>query len=233
MVAVVGEVGVGKSRLAASAAATSARRSRRSSCWATVLALLAVVGEAHGAFMVLEDLHWADPGTLELLDYGVDKLDGFGAVVVATVRTGEGSAAKKQVRQFRARRQAEVIELHTRGLYDPKSGVYWAVDAFACLLAGHVTDTPTSRRSCGGSRSGGALAHPPRRQQVRPARGQGGLARHEHGGVGACHHPRGEHLDEAFRIIHQVARMDVARARPTWTPAGRRPATGGLKRRSS
>ncbi len=28
----------------------------------------------------------------------------------------------------------------TRGLFDPVSGVYWAVDAFACLLPGHLTD---------------------------------------------------------------------------------------------
>jgi hypothetical protein len=29
----------------------------------------------------------------------------------------------------------------TRGLYDSRTGVYWAVDAFACLLPGHLTDT--------------------------------------------------------------------------------------------
>jgi len=29
----------------------------------------------------------------------------------------------------------------TRGLYDSKTGVYWAVDSFASLLPGHVTET--------------------------------------------------------------------------------------------
>jgi flavorubredoxin len=29
----------------------------------------------------------------------------------------------------------------TRGLYDSKTGVYWAVDSFASLLPGHVTDS--------------------------------------------------------------------------------------------
>jgi flavorubredoxin len=29
----------------------------------------------------------------------------------------------------------------TRGLYDAKTGVYWAVDSFASLLPGHVTDS--------------------------------------------------------------------------------------------
>ena len=28
----------------------------------------------------------------------------------------------------------------TRGLFDAKTGVYWAVDTFACLLPGHLTD---------------------------------------------------------------------------------------------
>lgn len=28
----------------------------------------------------------------------------------------------------------------TRGLFDPTTGVYWAVDTFACLLPGHLTD---------------------------------------------------------------------------------------------
>ena len=51
-----------------------------------VLALLRVVAGTSGVFMLLEDLHWADPGTLELLDYVVDKLDGSGVTVVATAR---------------------------------------------------------------------------------------------------------------------------------------------------
>ena len=76
-----------------------------------VLALLRVIAGTSGVFVLLEDLHWADPGTLELLDYVVDKLDGSGATVVTTVRAGEGSPAEKQARQFGARRQAEVIEL--------------------------------------------------------------------------------------------------------------------------
>lgn len=29
----------------------------------------------------------------------------------------------------------------TRGLFDPSTGVYWAVDSFACLLPGHLTET--------------------------------------------------------------------------------------------
>ncbi|HEX2193336.1 MAG TPA: AAA family ATPase [Acidimicrobiales bacterium] len=76
-----------------------------------VLALLRVLAGERGVFVVLEDLHWADPGTLELLDYLVDKLEDIGAVVVATIRAGEGSAAERQTRQFGARRQADILDL--------------------------------------------------------------------------------------------------------------------------
>ncbi len=76
-----------------------------------VLALLRAVAGTGGVFMLLEDLHWADHGTLELLDYLVDKLEGSDGVVVATVRTGESSPAEKQARQFGARRQAETVDL--------------------------------------------------------------------------------------------------------------------------
>lgn len=44
----------------------------------------------------------------------------------------------------------------TRGLYDSKTGVYWAVDAFACLLPGHVTDTRDIPPTSGVSRSSSA-----------------------------------------------------------------------------
>ena len=76
-----------------------------------VLALLRVIAGAAGAAVVLEDLHWADLGTLEVLDYLVDKLDGTSLTVVATVRAGESSAAERQVGRLRARRQAVVVEL--------------------------------------------------------------------------------------------------------------------------
>lgn len=76
-----------------------------------VLSLLGGIAGAAGAAVLLEDLHWADAGTLELLDYLADKLDGSGVAVVATVRAGEGSAAERQAVRLRARRQATVIDL--------------------------------------------------------------------------------------------------------------------------
>ncbi len=76
------------------------------------LTLLDVVAQPAGAFVLLEDLHWADPGTLELLDYLLDKLDGTRSVVVGTIRTGEGSAAELQARSLQARRQVPALELN-------------------------------------------------------------------------------------------------------------------------
>lgn len=76
-----------------------------------VLDLLRVVAGPKGATVVLEDLHWADMGTLELLDYVADKLEGSAVVVVVTVRTGEGSEAERQAARLRSRRQASVIDL--------------------------------------------------------------------------------------------------------------------------
>ena len=61
---------------------------------------------------MLEDLHWADPGTLELLEYLVDKLDACSVAVVSTIRSGEASPAEQLARSLQARRQATVVELN-------------------------------------------------------------------------------------------------------------------------
>lgn len=75
------------------------------------LALLRSVSDRAGTFLLLEDLHFADPGTLELFDYVVDKLSGTRTAIVVTVRSGEGSAAEEQARSLEARRQVDVMEL--------------------------------------------------------------------------------------------------------------------------
>ncbi|HEX2273560.1 MAG TPA: AAA family ATPase [Acidimicrobiales bacterium] len=76
-----------------------------------MLALLRSVAGTSGALVLLEDLHWADAGTLELLDYLADKLDGTAVVVVVTSRAGEGAAAERLARQLRGRGDGEVVEL--------------------------------------------------------------------------------------------------------------------------
>jgi DNA-binding CsgD family transcriptional regulator/tetratricopeptide (TPR) repeat protein len=76
-----------------------------------LLALLRSVAGDSGAFVLLEDLHWADAGTLELLDYVADKLEGSRVVVVATSRAGEGAPTERLARQLRGRGDAQVVDL--------------------------------------------------------------------------------------------------------------------------
>jgi flavorubredoxin len=104
----------------------------------------------------------------------------------------------------------------TRGLYDPKSGVYWAVDSFACLLPGHLTDTADAppdlwRESFMFSNSVGAPWH----TLVDPDKFDRHVDRVASLGmttVASAHATtlRGAQLDEAFRLIREVARMDPA-----------------------
>jgi DNA-binding CsgD family transcriptional regulator len=77
--------------------------------------------------LVLEDLHWADPETLAILEYLTDNLPGTRVLCVATVRDSEPSAGLDCARALHARRAAAVVEV--RRLPD------WAVRemAAACL----------------------------------------------------------------------------------------------------
>jgi predicted ATPase len=59
------------------------------------IALLERCAEGRGALLLLEDLQWAGEETCELIDYLSDKLDDLGIAMVASVRTGEGSAAER------------------------------------------------------------------------------------------------------------------------------------------
>lgn len=64
-----------------------------------------------GALLVLDDLHWADAGTLELVDYLADKLAGTGVVAVATCRTGERTDAERLLRALGAGGLASVAQI--------------------------------------------------------------------------------------------------------------------------
>jgi DNA-binding CsgD family transcriptional regulator len=77
--------------------------------------------------LVLEDLHWADPETLAILEYLADNLAGTRVLCVATLRDREPSAGLDCARSLHARRAAAVVEV--RRLTD------WAVMqmAAACL----------------------------------------------------------------------------------------------------
>ncbi len=104
----------------------------------------------------------------------------------------------------------------TRGLFDTSTGVFWAVDAFACLLPTHLTDTADipadlwresflfSNRVAAPWHTMLDLAKFDRHVDSVAALGMTALA--------SAHAVtlQGAHLEEAFRLIRQVARMDAA-----------------------
>ncbi|MDP8992823.1 MAG: MBL fold metallo-hydrolase [Actinomycetota bacterium] len=101
----------------------------------------------------------------------------------------------------------------TRGLFDPTTGVFWAVDSFACLLPGHLTETDDAPEDLWRESLlfvAGALA--PWHTLLDRAK----FDRHVDavvalgiGTVASAHAAtlRGERLDEAFRLVRQVASM--------------------------
>ena len=97
-----------------------------------VLCLLRCLSEGAGCLLVLEDLHWADPETLAIVEYLADNLPTEPVVCLATVRTEETSGAMALARSLRARRAARMLELQRLGPSD--------IDemAEACLGSGGV-----------------------------------------------------------------------------------------------
>ena len=61
--------------------------------------------------LVIEDLHWADPESLEVLEYVVDNVAGAPLLVVATRREGESGAGADLARDLVARRAALALPL--------------------------------------------------------------------------------------------------------------------------
>jgi predicted ATPase/class 3 adenylate cyclase len=59
---------------------------RRRRTLASVLAFLGATAERHPVVLVIEDLHWIDPSTLELLDLLLEEIPGLPLMLVATFR---------------------------------------------------------------------------------------------------------------------------------------------------
>ncbi len=104
----------------------------------------------------------------------------------------------------------------TRGLFDPTTGVYWAVDAFACLLPGHlseVDDAPEDLWRDSFLSLNRVVA--PWHTLLDPAK----FDRHVDAvaalgitTIASAHSAtlRADRLGEAFRLMRQVGRMDAA-----------------------
>lgn len=76
-----------------------------------VLRFLRAVGGGRGCLLVLDDLHWADPETLTILEYLADNLGSEPVLCLATLRPEGPSGAHDLARGLEARRVSEVIEL--------------------------------------------------------------------------------------------------------------------------
>lgn len=74
-------------------------------------ALLRLAGALGGAMLLVEDLHWADPETLSVLEYVADNATDVPLVVLATTRPHESVVVGDLVEDLLARRAAEVVDL--------------------------------------------------------------------------------------------------------------------------
>jgi DNA-binding CsgD family transcriptional regulator len=74
-----------------------------------VIRLLAALAPS-GGLLVLEDLHWADPETLSVVDHLTDNLHRAPVLCVVTTRD-EDSAARELARRVQSRRTSPVLEL--------------------------------------------------------------------------------------------------------------------------
>lgn len=82
---------------------------------------------APGIVLVIEDLHWADPETLALVEYLGDNAREVPLAVVATCRLHESPAANELVTALEWRRSAEIVEVA------PMADDGVAAVALACL----------------------------------------------------------------------------------------------------
>lgn len=77
-----------------------------------ILALLGHITSDLAALVVLEDLHWADPDTLAVVEYVVDKLTSLPVALVLTARTGESAAVEAIVDRLAVDRHLQRVILH-------------------------------------------------------------------------------------------------------------------------
>jgi DNA-binding CsgD family transcriptional regulator len=107
-----------------------------------MIRLLSLCGGA-GTMLLLEDIHWADPETLAIVQYLADNLAGKRILCVATLRDSEPSAGLDTVRSIHARRAAPVIEL-------PRLTEHEIEQLAACCLDVGEVPKALTRRLLGG-----------------------------------------------------------------------------------
>jgi DNA-binding CsgD family transcriptional regulator/tetratricopeptide (TPR) repeat protein len=80
-------------------------------CGEAIVRLLRAVAAGRGCLLVLEDIHWADPETLAVLEYLADHIDAEPITCLATLRTDEASPARELAARLAERRAASVVRL--------------------------------------------------------------------------------------------------------------------------
>lgn len=80
-----------------------------------VLRVLRVLGRTHGCLIVLEDLHWADPDTMAIVEYLADNLSSEPVVCVGTLRPEASGPGLATAATLIARRAAAAVELSPLG----------------------------------------------------------------------------------------------------------------------
>jgi predicted ATPase len=76
-----------------------------------VLRLLATLGEGAGCVLVLEDLHWADTETIEVVEYLADNVAGEPVLCLLSLRGEQPSRALTCVGGLVTRRSASIVQL--------------------------------------------------------------------------------------------------------------------------
>jgi tetratricopeptide (TPR) repeat protein len=88
---------------------------------AAILALLGTMAERHPAVLVIEDLHWIDPSTLELLDLLLSEISSLPLLLVATYRP-EFTASWRHQAAVSQLSLGGLSETHTRQLVAQVAG---------------------------------------------------------------------------------------------------------------
>ena len=99
-----------------------------------VLRFLTATAGGHGVLLILEDLHWADPETLTIVDYLADNVVNEQILCMATLRDEGSSPGVRLARSLQARRVSQVIDLAPLGEQDV------AAMAASCLRSPSVPD---------------------------------------------------------------------------------------------
>src|ERR671916_1188262 len=76
-----------------------------------VLRLARVLGRRRGFLLVLEDLHWADPETLAVVEYLADNLREEPTLLLATLRPGRASPMVRLAHKPQGRNRGAVLDL--------------------------------------------------------------------------------------------------------------------------